>query len=90
MLNTVKAIVRGDRIRWQETVENVVPPNESMEVLVTILEGQPIGLSLEAKGQRRVAALRRLAAQNAFPAIADPAQWERETREDRDLPGRGT
>lgn len=88
MLNTIKAVVHGDRIDWQEPVEQLVAPNQSLEVLVTLLEPRPNSLSLEEQGRRRVAALQRLAAQHAFAAIPDPAQWEREARQDRELPGR--
>lgn len=88
MLNTLKAVVRGDRIDWQERVDNIVSPSQPVEVLVTILENRPAGRSPEEQGRRRVAALRKLAARNAFAAMPDPAQWERETREDRGLPGR--
>ncbi|PYJ03863.1 MAG: hypothetical protein DME25_11040 [Verrucomicrobia bacterium] len=88
MLSTLKAVVQGDKILWQEAVDNLLPSDRPVEVLVTILEGRPRGLSLEEQGQRRVAALHKLVALNAFSGIQDPVQWQQETREDRSLPGR--
>ena len=90
MLSTLKAVVQGDRIHWQEAVDEVLPSDRPVEVLVTILEGQPNGLSPEERGCRRVAALERLAALNAFSQIQDPVQWQQESREERGLPGRNS
>lgn len=87
MLTTVKAVVQGERIEWQEAVENVLPQNERVEVLVTILNEQSDGVSADEKAKRRVAALERLAARGTL-SIPDPVEWQRRIREDRDLPGR--
>ena len=88
MLSTLKAVVQGDKIQWQEAVDDVLPLDQPVEVLVTILEGRPNGLSLEERGRRRVAALEKLAALNAFSQVQDPVQWQQESREERRLPGR--
>ena len=79
MLTTVKAIIQGERISWQEAVDNVLPADRPVEVLVTILEGTANGPSPEESGRRRAAALEKLAALNAFSKIQDPIQWQRET-----------
>ena len=88
MLSTLKAVVNGDRIHWQEAVDQVLPSDRAVEVLVIVLEGRPNGLSPEERGRRRVAALQKLAALNAFSQIQDPARWQQESREDGGLPGR--
>jgi hypothetical protein len=88
MLSTLKATVRGGRIEWLEATENIVPTDQPIDVLVTILGGHPNGPSPEEQGRLRVAALQKLVALNAFSAVADPAQWQQETRKDRELPGR--
>ena len=88
MLSTLRAVVQGDKIHWQEAVDEVLPTDHPVEVLVTILEGRPNGVSVEERGRRRVAALRNLAALKAFSEIQDPVQWQQESREDRRLPGR--
>ena len=88
MLNTLKAVVEGDRIRWQEPVDDILDKDHAVEVLVTVLKNREAGISPAERGKRRVAALQKLAAMNAFSSIEDPVQWQREGREDRDLPGR--
>jgi hypothetical protein len=39
MMSTLKAIVQGGRIEWQEATENIVPLDQPIDVLVTILGG---------------------------------------------------
>lgn len=90
MLNTLRAVVEDDRIHWQEAVGDVVPAHRPVQVLVTVLEGQPHGRSLEEQARRRAAALQKLVALEAFSQMPDPAQWQREARAERELPGRGT
>ena len=88
MLSTLKAVVQGNQIHWQEAVDQILPPDHAVEVLVTILEGGANDPPLEERARRRIAALERLAALNAFSQIQDPVQWQQESREDRWLPGR--
>lgn len=88
VLNTVKAVVRGDHIQWKEAVDHVLSQNRPTDVLVTILEGQPNGPSAEEKSQRRISALQDLANQNALSTMDDPVAWQRKARADRELPGR--
>jgi hypothetical protein len=88
MLTTLKATVEGDKLHWQEAPGDALPANQPVEVLVTILNGQGDGDSAAAHGRRRVAALQKLVALNGLSGISDPVQWQRELREDRDLPGR--
>jgi hypothetical protein len=88
MLSTLKAVVEGDKIHWQEAVENILPGNRPVEVLVTLLDGPGNGLSSAERGKRRIAALQKLAALNSFSEIKDPVKWQQESREERNLPGR--
>jgi len=88
MLSTLKAVVEGDKIHWQEGVENVLPGNRPVEVLVTVLDSPPNGLSSAEHGKRRIAALQKLAALNSFSELKDPLKWQQESREERNLPGR--
>ena len=90
MLTTLRAVVEDDKIHWQEAVDNVLPANRPVEVLITILEGRPNGRSPEEQARHRVAAVQKLAALNAFSGMPDPARWQREIREDRELPDRET
>src|SRR5438477_11110030 len=86
MLSTLKAIVQGDKIHWQETVDELLPADRPVEVLVTILEGRPNGLSAEERSLRRLTALQKLVEMNAFSQIHDPVEWQRDIREERRLP----
>lgn len=87
MLTTLKATVEGDKLCWQESPDGLLPANQPVPVLVTILNGKS-EVSAAEHGHRRVAVLHKLAALNALSKIPDPAKWQREAREDRELPGR--
>ena len=82
MLTTVKAAVEGERIEWQENVDAIVPANQRVNVLVTILQDSQQHSS-EERTRRRIAALERLAARDPFTSIASPEEWQREVRQDR-------
>jgi len=87
MLTTLKATVQGDKLHWLDSPDDLLPANQPVPVLVTILNGQS-DVSAEEQARRRVAALQKLAALNALSTVSDPAQWQRETRDDRPLPDR--
>ena len=57
-----------------------------MRVHITLLDPPPVAGN---RGERMAAALERLAAGSGVAGITDPMEWEREQREERDLPGRG-
>lgn len=83
---TYKAILRGDRIEWEEDVPEQIRGNAGLTVFVTI-PNQP-GEADNTRGPRMAEALHRLALSGGVPSITDPLQWQREQREDRNLPGR--
>lgn len=85
MLNTLKAVVDGEKIYWQEAVGNLLPANQPVDVLVTVL-GKQSQISAEEQGRRRVVALQELRRLDAFSTISNPAEWERDLRKDRELP----
>jgi hypothetical protein len=87
VLTTLKATVEGDKLRWQESPDGLLPANRPVPVLVTILNGKGEASAAE-QGRRRVTVLQKLAALNALSKIPDPAKWQREIRDDRELPGR--
>lgn len=86
MLTTLKATVEGDKLHWLESPHDL-PANQPVPVLVTILNGGGEASAAE-QARRRVAVLQKLAALNALSGIEDPTKWQRETRSDRELPGR--
>jgi hypothetical protein len=59
-----------------------------MEIQVILLGEAALSSSSE-RGQAMAEALENLAKAGAFSEITDPAAWQRETRQDRVLPGRG-
>jgi hypothetical protein len=73
---------------------STLPPEKQYEVLdfIAFLRARsqisPTAVSDKERGKRIKAAFQRLAKMKAFSEIADPVQWQRETRRDRSLPGR--
>jgi hypothetical protein len=88
MPDALKALVEGDRIRWLDASETLFPPGQPVEALIVPAHDRDIESSALERGERRVAALRKLMGLQAFSSIADPGAWQRETRDDRELPGR--
>lgn len=84
MLKTYKAILRANRLEWSEGIPERLAEDRPLKVSVTILEGEP------AQGRRMAEALEALAGLDASFSIPDSADWEREQREERDLPGRSS
>ncbi|MEK6284253.1 MAG: hypothetical protein AABO57_00765 [Acidobacteriota bacterium] len=86
MQSIYKAILRGDRIEWDDDVPEQIRTQTALTVFVTIPD-QPVAPD-DTRGLRMAEALERLAANGGVGSITDPSQWQRERREDRDLPGR--
>lgn len=89
MLETYQGILRDNRIEW---LGEAPPPDRSaggVPVHVTLLQNLQSTETPLSRGQRMAEALEKLAALRAFADVADPAAWERETRQDRPLPSRG-
>ena len=86
MQSIYKAILRGDRIEWEDDVPEQIRSQSALTVLVTILD-QP-AIADDTRGRRMAEILERLAASGGVASITDPLRWQREQRQDRDLPGR--
>ena len=84
MSTTYTGILRDNQIEWTQPAPPKAPA-EGLRVQVTLLDAVPNSAS---QGQQMAAALARLAANHALASIADPLAWERELRQDRELPGR--
>ena len=88
MPSTYKAVLTGDTLEWSDEVPALVVTGQPVPVQVTILD-EPLPQSQQqARGQRMAHALERIAATSGLANITDPTIWQREIREDRDLPGR--
>lgn len=83
MRDHYRAVLRGDRLEWQG--DGPVLDGGAVAVEVTVLRDSP---SRTEQGAKMAAILERLAAGGAVAGIDDPVAWERNLREDRDLPGR--
>ena len=91
ILPTYKAILRGNQLEWDDNSRVNIAADHAVAVYVTILD-EPIAPVAEADdlGQRMATALEKLAQLHACDGIVDPAAWERQIRQDRELPGRET
>ena len=85
MQSIYKATLRGDRIEWEDDVPEQIRTQKALPVLVTVI-GQPDAAD-DSRGPRMAEVLERLAASGGVASITDPVQWQREQRQDRDLPG---
>lgn len=90
MLNTYKAVLKGDRLEWSDDVPEQLVAGQPVPVHVTILDETMLPSEQPTRGQQMAAALERLAAKGGLADIADPVTWQREMRQDRTLPGRDT
>ncbi len=86
MQSIYKAILRGDRIEWEDDVPEQVRTQAALTVFVTIPD-QPVEAD-DKRGLRMAEALERIASNGGVGSITDPLQWQRERRQDRGLPGR--
>ena len=85
MLPTYRAVLYGDHLEWEDDVPEQVRKQGKVTVFVTI-----VGESQGAEEERRrhmAAALERLAAEGGLAIVGDAAEWQRDQREDRLLPG---
>ncbi len=82
MLPTYPAILRAGVLEW----EAGGPTDDPVRVHVTVLA--PLAPPPDS-GTKMAAALATLAAAGGPSGFNDPVEWQKETRADRSLPGRG-
>jgi hypothetical protein len=85
MQSTYRATLRGDRIEWEDDVPEEIRNQAVLPVIVTIAKQRDV--ADKTGGSRMAEALERLAQNGGVPSITDPMQWQREQREDRNIPG---
>ena len=88
MLQTYKAILRGDRLEWRDNRPEVLTSEQAIAVHVTILDEEATLERNDSTGSRMAALLEQLASLNTFAEIGDPQFWQREIRQDRGLADR--
>ncbi len=86
MFPTYRALLRGDRIEWEDEVPEQADNPQGLEVFVVIV-GELLQDG-ERRGRRMAEALESLAQKGGVSGIANASDWQREQREDRTLPGR--
>lgn len=82
MSRTYTAVLHNDRIDWTGEAPNTSTPTHVRVVVDEHPEEKA------RRGERMAEALRALAELDPFRDIEDPAEWQREIRRDRPLPGR--
>jgi hypothetical protein len=88
MRATYRAVLRGNRLEWRDEEPERLSSGHEVDVFVTILEDSEPPASTPQRGAAMAAALERFAAAGGPKSFGDPAQWEREMRGDKPLPGR--
>lgn len=83
MLPTYRATLRGDRIEWDDDAPDLGGTEQAVTVYVTIVT--PRSEDDRERGGRMAEALRRIASTGGVASISDPAAWQREQREERDV-----
>ncbi|MBW4565411.1 MAG: hypothetical protein KME32_30870 [Mojavia pulchra JT2-VF2] len=83
MPKTYKAWLKGSRLEWIDEVPKF--GEQQIQVHVTFPDNET-ALETKSRGRRMAEILNNLATSEA-PNI-DPVVWQRETRQDRSLPGR--
>ena len=88
MRPTYQATLRGDRLEWHGEPARRLASDKPITVYVTIVEDDEARITRDPeRGERMAAILEQIAQENSLE-MDDPVSWERETRQDRSLPGR--
>ena len=88
MMTTYHGILKGDRIEWDQDRPVNLRADHPVQVFVTIIQQAEEETIDEPSGEKLFAILEEIAAAGGIQSIPDPLAWEREQREDRELPGR--
>jgi hypothetical protein len=87
MLPTYRAILRGNKLEWDDAAPHMRSDDQPIAVHVTILDEASL-VQDHPSGQQMAAILEQLASKPTLSSISDPVTWQREQRSERDLPGR--
>jgi len=82
MQHTYEAILNGNQVNW---TGNAPEQKHPLRVQITVLEETPDD---HTRGETMAQALTLLAQKGTFSAVEDPVAWQRQSRQDRSLPGR--
>jgi hypothetical protein len=87
MLSTYRAVLRGRVLEWLYDQPLNLPTDRPVTVHVTILD-EMLTDGIQQQGRRMTAALEQLAQLPLTIGVVDAIEWERESRQERILPGR--
>ena len=90
MANTYKAVLKGNCLEWLEGPPKNLDSDKPVTITITLADDSSPITDPARRGEEMADALENLAALNAVPDITDPVEWQRESRQDRFLPGRNT
>ena len=86
MLDTYKAVMKGDHITWIEDHPLKKIQEQEIEVLITVLYvTRTSGDTQQRRGERMAQCLEKIAQTGGVKGISDPCHWQREIRRDREL-----
>lgn len=77
MIESYKAILRGDRLEWRGAAPEETNGGEGVEVYVTIARRTSISSRASSDGKAMAGALSKLAASRSVAGIADATTWQR-------------
>ena len=88
MLRTFRALIKDNYVEWDSDANEQITTNSPVSVFITVLDNSIASDDISCRGKRMASALNQLAKIRIFRDIGDPVTWQREVRQDRQLPGR--
>ncbi|GAK58888.1 hypothetical protein U27_05863 [Candidatus Vecturithrix granuli] len=86
MLDTYKAILKGNTVIWADDSPVMPLPEQEIEILVTVLvKMKTPDDHHRQRGEKMARCLEKLAKTGEIQGISDPVTWQRELRKDRTI-----
>ncbi len=87
MLRTYKATIRNNQVQWENTSNELIKSDHPVPVLITLLD-ESFSEDKNERCRNIGMALNSLVQIHAFAHVKDPVSWQRESRQERRIPGR--
>ena len=86
MLDTYKAILKGNTVIWADDHPVMTLRDQEVEILVTVLwkRRTPVD-NHRQRGEKMAWCLEKLAKTGGIQGMPDPVVWQRELRKDREI-----
>ena len=86
MLDTYKATLKGNYIKWTDDRPFPMLKDQEIEVLITFLDEISKQPAIQVqRGEQMARCLEKIANTGGIVGIADPVEWQREIRKDRHI-----